>query len=292
MLDKSSMIGLILGIVLVLMAILPKASIGIFIDIGSFIIVAGGLFASTLVSFDFAKIKGSFQLMIRLMKNSGFDLRTDMEVISLFARRVRTGGLLVLDEDIKHLQDEYLRNGLQLAVDGFKTDSLNSILSDEITSAENLSDTAVSVLLAMSNFAPAFGMIGTVIGMVLMLQNLSDPEALGAGIAVALLTTLYGSMFSNMVFAPLASKVGYLAEQDLNRKKMFRVGILSMVEGENPRIMEKKMLIYVEPHARAEYVKHHEGLKIMKTRDEKLYKLWKEQQGKEWENLKKILEPG
>jgi len=292
MLDKSSMIGLTLGIVLVLGAILPKASILIFIDVPSFIIVAGGLFASTMVSFDFSKIKDSFQMMTRLMKNANVDMRTDLEVISLFARRVRTGGMLVLDEDIKHLNDEYLRNGLQLAVDGFKTDSLNSILSDEITSEENMSDTAISVLTAMSNFAPAFGMIGTVIGMVLMLQNLSDPEALGAGIAVALLTTLYGSMLSNMLFAPLAGKVTYLAEKDLNRKKMFRVAILSMVEGENPRIMEKKMLIYIEPAERAEYVKHHEGLKIMKARDEKLYKLWKEQQGKEWENLKKILEPG
>jgi len=286
------MIGLTLGIVLVLGAILPKASILIFIDVPSFIIVAGGLFASTMVSFDFSKIKDSFQMMTRLMKNANVDMRTDLEVISLFARRVRTGGMLVLDEDIKHLNDEYLRNGLQLAVDGFKTDSLNSILSDEITSEENMSDTAISVLTAMSNFAPAFGMIGTVIGMVLMLQNLSDPEALGAGIAVALLTTLYGSMLSNMLFAPLAGKVTYLAEKDLNRKKMFRVAILSMVEGENPRIMEKKMLIYIEPAERAEYVKHHEGLKIMKARDEKLYKLWKEQQGKEWENLKKILEPG
>ncbi len=292
MLDKSSMIGLVLGIVLVLGAILPKANILIFIDVPSFIIVAGGLFASTMVSFDLDKIKGSFQLMVRLMKDADADLRTDMEVITLFARRVRTGGLLVLDEDIKHLKDEYLKNGLQLAVDGFKTESLNSILSDEITSEEEISYTAINVLNAMSNFAPAFGMIGTVIGMVLMLQNLSDPEALGAGIAVALLTTLYGSMLSNMLFAPLAGKVTYLAEKDLNRKKMFRVAILSMVEGENPRIMEKKMLIYIEPAERAEYVKHHEGLKIMKARDEKLYKLWKEQQGKEWENLKKILEPG
>ena len=89
--DKSSMIGLVLGIVLVLGAILPKANIMIFIDIPSFIIVAGGLFASTMVSFDFNKIKGAFALMMRLMRNSNIDLRTDMEVITLFARRVRTG---------------------------------------------------------------------------------------------------------------------------------------------------------------------------------------------------------
>ncbi len=292
MLDKSTMIGLGLGMVLVVGAIVPNGSILLFIDIPSFIIVGGGLFASTMANFSFGKIKTSFQMMVKLMKSADVDLRTDMEVISMFARRVRTGGLLVLDEDIKHLQDEYLRNGLQAAVDGFKTESLNSILTDEIKSIEYQSDTTVSVLTAMSNFAPAFGMIGTVIGMVLMLQNLTDPEALGAGISVALLTTLYGSMLSNMVFAPLSGKVGYLAERELNRKKMYRAGVLSIVEGENPRIMEKKMLIYIDPHDRAEYIKHHEGLKIMKQRDEKLYKLWKDQQGKEWESLKKILEPG
>ena len=90
--------------------------------------------------------------MMRLMRNSNIDLRTDMEVITLFARRVRTGGLLILDEDIKHLNDEYLKNSLQLAVDGFKTESLNSILSDEITSEEEISFTAINVLNAMSNF--------------------------------------------------------------------------------------------------------------------------------------------
>ena len=144
----------------------------------------------------------------------------------------------------------------------------------------------------MAEYAPAFGMIGTVIGMILMLQNISDPESLGAGLSVALLTTLYGTIVANMLLGPLAGKLGYLSELDINRKQMFRTGILSIVEGENPRIMEKKMLIHVDPKSRAEYIKYHEGIRISKERDEKFYKLWKEQQNKEWDDLKAILEAG
>jgi len=227
-----------------------------------------------------------------MMKAGGVDLRTDMELLSMFARRVRTGGMLVLDDDIPHITDPYLKNGLQLAVDGFKKESLDSILSDEIKSRERQVDISINVLSSMSGYGPAFGMIGTVIGLVLMLQNVSDPESLGKGLSVALLTTLYGTIFSNMMFGPLSGKLEYLSELDLNRKEMFRTGILSLVEGENPRIMEKKMLIYVEPHSRAEYIKHHEELSISKERDEKFYQLWVEQQDKEWENLKEILMTG
>jgi len=210
----------------------------------------------------------------------------------MFARRVRKNGILVLDSDLKHLKDEYLKNGLQLAVDGFTEDTLDSILKDEIESREKQVELSIMLLNSMANYAPAFGMIGTVVGMVLMLQNISDPESLGAGLSVALITTLYGSILANMVFGPLAGKLEYLSELDRNRKEMFRIGIISILEGINPRIMEKKMLIYIDPKNRAEYIKHHEELSILKKRDEKFYKLWIEQQDKEWESLKEVLATG
>lgn len=292
MLDKNSMIGFVLGFGLVLGSILVEGSLMLFASFSSVLIVAGGIFAATLINYSMKNIKISFEKTLKLMKITNVDLRTDMEVLSLFARRVRTKGLLVLDEDIQHLEDEYLKNGLQLAIDGFKVESLERILSDEISSQDKQAEISMNVLNSMSGYAPAFGMIGTVIGMVLMLQNISDPEALGAGLSVALLTTLYGSIFSNMVFTPLAGKLEFLNELDINRKQLFKVAILSMVEKENPRIMEKKMLVFIEPKDRAEYLKHHEELKIIKQRDEKFYELWKDQQNQEWENLKKILEPG
>ncbi|NBW70143.1 MAG: motility protein A [Bacteroidetes bacterium] len=292
MLDKNSMIGFVLGFGLVLGSIFVEGNLMLFASFSSLLIVAGGIFSATLINYSMKNIKISFEKTLKLMKITNVDLRTDMEVLSLFARRVRTKGLLVLDDDIQHLEDEYLKNGLQLAIDGFKVEILERILTDEISSQDKQAEISMNVLNSMSGYAPAFGMIGTVIGMVLMLQNISDPQALGAGLSVALLTTLYGSIFSNMVFTPLAGKLEFLNELDINRKQLFKVAILSMAEKENPRIMEKKMLVFIEPKDRADYLKHHEELKIIKQRDEKFYELWKDQQTQEWENLKKILEPG
>lgn len=292
MLDRSTIIGFVLGFTLILLAIVTQGSLLVFASFSSLLIVVGGIVAATMINYSFENIKISFSTITSMMKVGAVDLRTDMELLSMFARRVRTGGMLVLDDDIPHIEDAYLKNGLQLAVDGFKKESLDSILSDEIKSRERQVDISINVLSSMSGYGPAFGMIGTVIGLVLMLQNVSDPESLGKGLSVALLTTLYGTIFSNMMFGPLAGKLEYLSELDLNRKEMFRTGILSLVDGENPRIMEKKMLIYVDPHSRAEYIKHHEELSISKERDEKFYQLWVEQQGKEWENLKEVLKTG
>ncbi len=292
MLDRSTIIGLFLGFSLIIGAIVLQGELGLFISLSSFIIVAGGIVAATMVNFSLENIKDSFTAISNLNAVQGVDLRTDMELMTMFARRVRNEGLLVLDGDIVHIKNTFLANGMRLAVDGFKKESLDSILRDEIKSAERQSETSVNVMYAMSTYAPAFGMIGTVIGMILMLQNIEDPSSLGAGLSIALITTLYGTLFANMFFGPLAGKLEYLSEIDKNRKEMIRTGIISMVQGENPRIMEKKMLIYLEPSARSKYTKYHEDLRISKERDEKFYKLWVEQQNKEWEDLKRILETG
>lgn len=292
MLDRSTILGFLLGTGLIIFAIVSQGSLVTFVSLASFFIVTGGVVAATMINYSLENIKDSFQTITRMMGSQEVDLRTDMELLSLFSRRVRSEGLLVLDSDIKHIDNSFLKNALQLAVDGFKKESLDSILKDEIKSSERQTEVSVNVMMSMSNYAPAFGMIGTVIGMVLMLQNIEDPQQLGAGLSVALLTTLYGTVLANMVLVPLAGKLEYLSELNNNRKEMFRTGILSMIDGENPRIMEKKMLIHVDPHERAEYVKYHENMRISKERDEKFYKLWIEQQNNGWEDLKEILETG
>jgi|SRR6056297_830070 len=292
MLDRSTILGFLLGTGLIVFAIVSQGSLVTFVSLASFFIVTGGVVAATMINYSLENIKDSFQKITSMMGSQEVDLRTDMELLSLFSRRVRSEGLLVLDSDIKHIDNSFLKNAMQLAVDGFKKESLDSILKDEIKSSERQTEVSINVMMSMSNYAPAFGMIGTVIGMVLMLQNIEDPQQLGAGLSVALLTTLYGTVLANMVLVPLAGKLEYLSELDNNRKEMFRTGILSMIDGENPRIMEKKMLIHVDPHDRAEYVKYHENMRISKERDEKFYKLWIEQQNNGWEDLKEILETG
>jgi chemotaxis protein MotA len=290
MLDRSTNIGLFSGFTLILLAIVFQGNIVAFASGSALLIVAGGVIAATMVNYSFDNIKNSFLTIRNMMGAKSADLRTDMELMRMFARRVRMEGLLILDEDIKHVEDDFLKNGLQLAVDGFQKESLNNILKDEIQSKKRQLAVSVKVLDSMSEYAPAFGMIGTVIGMILMLQNISDPESLGAGLSVALITTLYGTIFANMLLGPLAGKLEYLSKLDVNRKEMFRVGILSMIEGENPRIMEKKMLIHVDPKHRAEYLKYHEELPIRNDRDEKIYSQWVEYQNKEWKTLNENLE--
>ena len=292
MLDRSTIFGFILGFSLIISAIVLQGELGLFISLAAFLIVAGGIVAATMVNYSLDNIKDSFSAMSRLAGTTSVDLRTDMELLSMFSRRVRSEGLLVLDEDIKHIQNDFMENSLRLAVDGFKKESLDSIMVDEIKSKERQSEISINVMYSMAEYAPAFGMIGTVIGMILMLQNIEDPQSLGAGLSIALITTLYGTIFANMIFGPLAGKMEYLNELDINRKQMIRVGILSMVDGENPRIMEKKMLIFLDPSSRIEYTRYHEGVRISKERDEKFYKLWIEQQNKEWQDLKRVLETG
>jgi len=289
MLDKSTIIGFTLGFSLVTLAIVLQGSLGMFISFSSVSIVAGGMIASTMINYSFENIKKSFFVVTEMIHTKSVDLRTDMELLKMFSRKVRTEGLLSLDDDIKFIEDHYLRNGLQLAVDGFKKESLDNILQDEIKSKKRTLNISVKVLDSMAEYGPAYGMIGTVIGMILMLQNITDPSSLGAGLSVALITTLYGSIFSNMILGPLAGKLEYLSKLDHNRKQMFRVGILSIVDEENPRIMEKKMLLYLDPKNRAEYLKFHEELSIGNDRDKKLYNQWIEYQDKKWKTLNESL---
>lgn len=292
MLDRSSLIGFIGGFSLVVIAIITQGELIAFASVSSVLIVFGGVIASTMINYSWDDINDSFKTISNMMKARNIDLRTDIELMNLFARRSRRGGLISLDRDISFIEDNFLKTALQLAVDGISKANLAAIMDDQIKSNQRRAETSVNVLYSMASYAPAFGMIGTVIGMILMLQNISDPESLGQGLSVALLTTLYGTISANMLFNPLAGKLEYLTEIDINRKHMFRVAVMSIVEGENPLIMDRKMLNFVDPRDRAEYLQYHDEVRITKELEEKLYKTWHEQQNSTWVDLKRTLEIG
>ena len=292
MLDRSAVIGFLGGFGLIVVAIVTQGEMIAFASLSSALIVFGGVIAATMINYSWDDISDSFKIISYMMKARKIDLRTDIELMNLFARRARRGGLIALDRDISYIEDTFLKNSLQLAVDGISKENLDSIMGDQIKSTMRRAETSINVLYSMASYAPAFGMIGTVIGMILMLQNITDPQSLGQGLSVALLTTLYGTVAANMFFNPLAGKLEYLSELDTNRKWMFRVAIMSIVDGENPRIMDKKMLNYVDPRDRAEYLQFHEQIRLTKEHEEKLYKSWHEQQNSTWDDLRKTLETG
>lgn len=292
MLDRSSLIGFLGGFSLVVIAIITQGELIAFASVSSVLIVFGGVIASTMINYSWDDINDSFKTISNMMKARSIDLRTDIELMNLFARRARRSGLISLDRDISFIEDNFLKTALQLAVDGISKTNLAAILDDQIKSNQRRAETSVNVMYSMASYAPAFGMIGTVIGMILMLQNISDPESLGQGLSVALLTTLYGTISANMLFNPLAGKLEYLTEIDINRKRMLRVAVMSIVEGENPLIMDRKMLNFVDPRDRAEYLQYHDEVRITKELEDKLYKTWQEQQNSTWVDLKRTLEIG
>lgn len=290
--DKSTIIGLVGGFALVIGAIVTQGDFGIFISLSAILIVGGGVISSSFVNYTIAEVKNTVSLTLEYLKSRQSDLRTDIELMNMFARKARREGLLRLEEDVRHVNNNYLQNGLQLAIDGTEKNTLITILDDQLESARRNLNKSVSILYSMANYSPAFGMIGTVIGLILMLQNIQDPEALGAGLAVALLTTLYGTVFANMIFTPLAGKLEYLGEKQLIRNEMFKSAIISIVDEENPRLMENKMLNYVSPSQRAEYRAYYDEHSFNKTREEKLYEHWINIQDNSWQDLQTVLETG
>ena len=268
-----------------------------FFDPLSLIIVLGGCFAATVMHFSASKVKLAFQQVGKLMQYVNMDLRTELEVLTLFARKVRSNGLLALDEDVDHMYSDYMQTGMRMAVDGYDPIVLDKILEDEIANLNYKYDLCVDVLNGIKDYAPGFGMIGTVVGMVLCLANAmtGDVPLIIAGVKIALLTTLWGSIIANVIASPLAGKCEFLGALVERRNRMYKEAILSMVNKDNPRVLEERLLTYIDAGDRVEYLKHHQEIKGMKGRDAKLYTIWKESTGlenTEWESLKKKVQVG
>jgi chemotaxis protein MotA len=307
--DRGYIISLIFVVLLILLTFtdpykgflgfLDPAGIFIveFFDPLSLVIVVGGCFAATIMHFSASKVKLAFQQVTKLMQYVNMDLRTELEMLTLFARRVRTNGILSIDEDVDHMYSEYMQTGMRMAVDGYDPNVLEKILEDEITNLNYKYDLCVDVLNGIKDYAPGFGMIGTVVGMVLCLANAmtGDVPLIIAGVKIALLTTLWGSIIANVIASPLAGKCEFLAALVERRNKMYKDAILAMVQKINPRELEERLLTYIDAGDRVEYLKHHQELKGLKERDAKLYSIWKETTGlenTEWESLKKKVQVG
>jgi len=151
---------------------------------------------------------------------------------------------------MEQVSDVFLKNGIQLAVDGTEPELLRDIMETELKYLEERHSKGKSIMEAFATLAPAWGMIGTLIGLILMLASLDDPDALGPGMALALITTLYGSLMANLVFTPMAGKLGMKSKQEIQIRELMIMGILSIQSGDNPRIVEQKLNSFIAPKMR------------------------------------------
>ncbi len=245
--DLATVGGLVVAFGLVLGAILMGGSIALFIDIPSVIMVIGGSLAALFINFPIAKAMGMMKVF---QKALFFDADDPTEVIDKmvnYAERARKEGMLALEEDSENEPDKFLAKGLRLAVDGTDPKLLARILETDISALEARHKEGRNLFEQWGAFAPAFGMIGTLVGLVQMLANLDDPSSIGAGMAVALLTTFYGAIIANMIALPIAGKLKTRSEEELHALEMIIEGIMSIQSGDSPRIVQEKLKSYLNP---------------------------------------------
>jgi chemotaxis protein MotA len=223
---------------------------GVFWSSSSVVIVMGGTLAATLINFPL----GDVLSVMNTVKNAFFhkDVPPESLIPRLvsFATIARREGILALESHASEAEDEFLEKSVQLAIDGTAPELIKDILTTELAFMEDRHAMGQSILVAMGTYAPAFGMIGTLIGLVQMLATLDDPSKIGEGMAVALLTTLYGALLANMVFLPGAGKLKVRTSNELLAKELVIEGILSIQSGDNPRVVEQKLKAFVSPAVR------------------------------------------
>jgi len=248
--DITTIIGLVAGFGLVISAILMGGSPGIFWNMPSVLITVGGMFAATLLNFplrDVVTVLGSVRNAFLHKERSPEEL---IEKLVNFATIARREGILALEAHASETDDEFLRKSIPLAIDGTAPELIKDILSTELAFMEDRHAMGQSILIAMGTYAPAFGMIGTLIGLIQMLATLDDPSKIGAGMAVAMITTLYGSLVANAFCLPAAGKLKVRTSNELLAKELIIEGILSIQSGDNPRIVEQKLKAFVSPAVR------------------------------------------
>src|SRR5690606_37445444 len=217
----------------------------LFWDVPSWFIVLGGTLAATLVSHSREQVRN----LPAVLRAAFLDRRqTPEEVIPLmvrFAEKARREGLLAMEEEAETLDDPFLRKGIQLAVDGMDPEVVRNVLETEMEFLAERHAGGQRMFQNMGSFSPAFGMFGTVIGLIKMLANLSDPDQIGSGLAVALITTFYGALLANLVFLPIANKLQAKTTQELLVRALVVEGILAIQAGDNPRIVEEKLQAFL-----------------------------------------------
>lgn len=243
--DIATIIGLVAGTSLLLWAILSKTAIGAFVDAGSVAIVIGGGFSAVLVAFPLSSILGVGKVLKKCIFVKSTDPQKLIADMVGYAEIARRDGILSLENVTSDIKDPFLVSGIQMAVDGTEPELIEAIMMNDLETVEERHEVGKAILNSLGRYAPAFGMIGTLIGLVIMLGNMSDPSSIGPAMAVALLTTLYGAVLANLVALPLADKLGLRSKLELQLKMIIVKGVMSIQSGDNPRIVEQKLMTFL-----------------------------------------------
>ena len=244
--DLATIIGVIAGMSAIVISIMLGGTLDAFIDIPSVFIVIGGTIAATLINYPLHDVMSVLKVVKNAFLHKVLSPSEAIQNLVHFAEIARREGILSLESESESIDDQFMKKGVQLAVDGTAPELIRSIMETELSYLEDRHKLGQGIFEAMGTFSPAFGMIGTLIGLINMLKTLDDPTQIGAGMAIALITTFYGAV----LFLPIAGKLKTRSERESMLKEIIIEGIMSIQSGDNPRVVEEKLKAFLAPKQR------------------------------------------
>jgi chemotaxis protein MotA len=248
--DIATILGVISAFGLVLIAIFMGGGLKLFINIPALMIVVGGTLGATMINYPLKEVLGVFNVVKNALFSRNTSISQTIKRFIDFANKTRKEGILALENELKDVKDEFLKKGVQLSIDGLEPQEIRVILDTELDFIKSRHQLGAEVFSTMGTFAPALGMIGTLIGLVQMLQSMEDPSTIGPAMAVALLTTFYGSVMANIFCMPIAGKLKTRSKEEVLTKELTIQGVLSLSSGDNPRILEQKLNAFIPSNQR------------------------------------------
>ncbi|MDR2537978.1 MAG: MotA/TolQ/ExbB proton channel family protein [Treponema sp.] len=248
----STLIGLVGTFAMCLLGIISGGvSVVMYADLPSFFITIVGSYLGVLTFSSIGDAVGMWRTFGLAFKTPSSNEKTVITKLLAFSEKARREGLLALEEELEDLDDEFLKKGMRLVVDGTDGSVIRTLLELDLGQIESRHDTKIGIINMWGTLAPGLGMLGTVIGLIAMLNNIEDKSALGPNMAVALITTLYGAMIANLICIPISGKLKTISGDESLIKEMEIEGILSIQAGENTRVLATKLLTYLDPISRA-----------------------------------------
>lgn len=250
--DIATVIGIVGGFVLIGtgIAITPGSRFDMFFDPPSLLIVVGGASACVLINFPIRDLANVWRVIRHAFSEDRLEPNKLIGDFRRYADIARRDGILALENVTHEVRDPFLVRGIQLAVDGTDPEMIQTMMRTELEYLQDRHNRGIRVLKQFATYAPAFGMIGTLIGLVIMLANLSDPSKIGPSMAVAIITTFYGAVMAYLIATPLAEKLTIRNNEEALVKEMMIKGVMSLQSGDNPRIVEQKLKIFLAPKLR------------------------------------------
>ncbi|HQA58684.1 MAG TPA: motility protein A [Acetivibrio sp.] len=251
--DLATLIGIIAGIVCIVASIMTGGSLWSFWDISSVYITVGGGICATLISYKIGEFAKIMKVAVKVLVGKESRPQDTIKMLVELSVKARREGLLSLEAEQENIKDEFLKQSLQLVVDGVEPEVIVDSMDLELENMKSRHDKGAGMFKTMAAQFPAWGMIGTLIGLIQLLDQLDDPSAIGPAMAVALITTFYGSVLANFICNPIATKLALKSKEEIQEKKMIIEGVLSIQSGENPRILEHKLKTFLSPKQKQDY---------------------------------------